>query len=143
MRSRESQADVSLCLVPKGEDEMSVTLIVQDSDLDIRASVRFDRWDGPRAQYVWTIESLTSPEITATGDDLRLGPFDRNCQDAEALATLLGFFGAYCDAVQYERRSGRESDNSDLFPETLRDLADVTDSDALAMLALGIYSEER
>lgn len=121
------------------------TLILDDAvNSGLTASVSFDRWDGDRPQYAWHITITAAPEdqlCEVTGTDLRLGSCSQP-QDAEALETLLTFLSAYCEAIQYERRTGQESDNRRLFPEALRPWANATDPDAVTMLAQELYRNE-
>ena len=41
----------------------------------------------------------------------------------EMLGTMLTFLGAFAEAVNYETRTGRETENSDLFPDGLKEWA--------------------
>lgn len=95
-----------------------------------RYSVQFDRWDGDRPQFHWTIEC---DGITATGNDLRLGAATM-VSEGEALHSLLGFFSAFAEAVAYSR-GDRESDNLNLFPESLQGLAGALSADEVYLLA--------
>ena len=116
-------------------------LIVEDTSTGLRASVSFDRWDGDRAQYRWTLGTIGYPDDDTSGDDLRMGS-GAEPTDAEALHALLGFFGAYAEAVEYQQRTGTASDNAHLFPESLRDLAYGLGSDRLAMIAIEALGDE-
>jgi hypothetical protein len=73
--------------------------------------------------------------------DLRLGSC-KDPSDAEALATLLDFLGAFCESVQYERRTGTDGSSSDLFPAELKPWADATDADAIAILRRSILPND-
>lgn len=88
--------------------------------------VRFDRWDGEHAVYEWEIVPIdvtpTGPNPAFRGSDLRLGASDK-ASDAKALATLLGFLGAFAEAVDYSRHIREYVDNLELFPEALQDWA--------------------
>lgn len=123
---------------------MSALILDDAINSGLTVSVKFDRWDGDRPQYEYRIEISAAPEdqvCEVTGTDLRLGATDRP-SDAEALACLLDFLAAYCESVQYERRTGRESDNRDLFPAELRPWAEYTDSDSVAMLRAELLPNE-
>jgi hypothetical protein len=108
--------------------------------MDLAVRVSFDRWDGDHAQYAWTVQSLSTPDIRAAGTDLRLGA--GQLSDAAALRSLLDFLAAWIESRDYQRRTGTASDNHDLFPEALAPLADVLDSDRLAVLAEETFGRE-
>jgi hypothetical protein len=114
---------------------MTTVLTVSDRDLPLEVAVYFDRWDGDRAQYGYTIhvEGL----CTFDGDDLRLG-VTKKPRDSEALETLLSFIEAYVEAVQYPS----ESDNESLFPDLLRPWAKAVSPDALTTLRLSVFGLE-
>jgi hypothetical protein len=116
------------------------TLTIDAPDLDLRASVTFDRWDANHAQYAWCIESISDPTVSAAGTDLRMGSTDG---EAEALASLLVFLSAHAEAIAYERRNpDSEPDNLHLFPVALMPLSEVLDGDSLAVLADGLSPQE-
>ena len=117
---------------------MQPSLTIEAPALSLRASVTFDRWDGDRPQYAWRIEA---GEESAEGSDLRLGAFDRAGQDAEALATLLHFLGAYCDGRAYARRNGL--DPADVDSATLFHGLETydADGDSLTLLAWTIWND--
>ena len=67
----------------------TLTLDVPDGPITFR--VRFDRWDGPKPQFWYRIESgKASHEAT----DLRLGA-SATPSLSEALRSLVEFFGAF------------------------------------------------
>lgn len=105
----------------------------------LTVSVRFDRWDGDRAQFWYQVASDGN---THTGADLRLG----SGQDptlGDAMRCLLDFFGAFAEAVEYEQRSdGSESENGSLFSPGLRDVAYALGSDRIAMLARDVVASD-
>jgi hypothetical protein len=93
--------------------------------------VRFDRWDGSRAQYAWRIE--VDDQVYAD-TDLRMGD-SPTLNYADALASLLTFLGAFAESVEYTMRTGIDGDNMGLFPPGLREWAYAVGSDQFAMLA--------
>jgi hypothetical protein len=117
-------------------------LIVEDDSMGLRALVSFERWDSfdGKPVYGWSIMD-TSGVYGAGGSDLRLGSASEP-NDAEAMRALLSFFGAWIESIQYERRTGSESDNDDLFPAALRPFAECLDADAVAMLASSSVGED-
>jgi len=94
-------------------------------------TVQFDRWDGPHAQYRWTIIPPGMPIYS--GSELRMGASSQP-NDGQALATLLSFLGAFAEAVDVTRRAGIESDNLDMFPEQLQEWAYQVGSDEFSVL---------
>jgi hypothetical protein len=81
-------------------------------------SVTFDRFDGDRNQYIWRI-AQSDGKVIAEGDDLRSGS-GASVNHAETLASLCTFLSAYGEA----RRYGPQSDNYDLFPESVAEFAE-------------------
>lgn len=69
---------------------------------------RFDYWIDFDGQEVF-------------GSDLCSGV--GGCSLQSALASLLSFLGAFAESIGYETRTGRDSENSDMFPAILRDWA--------------------
>jgi hypothetical protein len=123
-------------------------LTIEEPEAGFAASVRFDRWDPAdpaRAQFEWRIWDLTSrtgsPGFDCSGADLRLGS-GADPNEAEALAGLLDFLGAFAEAVQHERRTGSRSEGSSLFPDGLRPLAEGLDSGALSLTAEALRGRE-
>lgn len=55
------------------------------------------------------------------GRDLKSGVQGGNLY--EGLTSLLGFLGAFAEAVAYEHRTGRQSENLDLFPSWMKEWA--------------------
>lgn len=82
-----------------------------------------------RTRYRWYID-LDGHEFT--GDDLQSGASGGSLQSG--LESLLSFMSAFGESVSYQRRTGREGDNADLFPAGLADWADIN-SDELGLLA--------
>lgn len=135
---------------------MPATLTIEDPDIPLRASVRFDRWDGfdGKAQYAWEIETMgpwLSASVRAQGSDLRIPARGVGASvgsghsiDAEALASLLSFLRAYVDSVQYEKRNPELApvEGTNMFPASLRPWAEVISSDAIAMLRIETFGEE-
>jgi hypothetical protein len=103
-------------------------------ELDRTDDTNFVRSDG-RWKYRYTISfagiavadaaAITSPSSTN----------DRPQPLATMLATLLTYFAAYVEALAHEDRTGRRSDNADLFPPACRSLAEALDADQLALWA--------
>ena len=113
-------------------------LTLDDPESGLSVSVEFDRWDLDRAQWHYVISA--GGEVLAEGSDLRDGA-GSPCE-ARALATLLGFLSAYAESVSWEARTGRESENASLFPESLRAAAEIVGSDGFAMLAESVEIRE-
>lgn len=65
-----------------------------------------------RAVFRWTV-SIPAGEFT--GDDLRSG-CGVNMEERDGMESLLSFLSAAAEAYSYSQRTGRESDNGDLFP---------------------------
>jgi hypothetical protein len=82
---------------------------------------------GGRTVFAYHIDT---PHFEHEGDDLSSPRDDLQ----EALATLLTFLSAAAEAYDYERRTGRQSDNSDLFPAEVAEWAHMH-SDEIGMLA--------
>ena len=117
----------------------SRTLTLQDPESGLTFAVAFDRWDMERPQWHYRV-SGPAGEIFAEGTDLRGGCASVPCE-SRALADLLGFIGAYAEAIEYERRTGSESDNRGLFPDSLADVAYQVGSDGFAILAESVELE--
>jgi hypothetical protein len=100
--------------------------------------VQFDRWDGPHAQYKWIVEVGGR---VYEGSDLRMGASSMT-NYAKALASLLGFLGAFAEAVSYSRSTDHISDNLDLFPGELQDWAYNVGSDQFSLLADDLGGDE-
>ena len=86
--------------------------------------------DDGRTRYRWHID-IAGQEYT--DDYLQSGCQGGSLQ--EGLESLLSFLGAFAEAIDYQQRTGRESDNSDLFPEGLAEWASQN-AEELAMLEL-------
>jgi len=86
------------------------------------------RGDCGRVRYRWHVD-LDGQEYT--GDDLQSGCQGGSLQ--EGLESLLSFLGAFAEAIDYQQRTERESDNAGLFPEGLAEWASEY-SDEIAML---------
>jgi hypothetical protein len=114
------------------------TLTFSHPEIPLTASVSFDRWDGDRPGFSWLVSSLDG---SATGSDLRLGSGSEPTL-GEALRCLLDFFAAFAESVEYARRTGRNDDNLDLFPETLQSAALAIGSDELTMIARDVVGSE-
>ena len=65
------------------------------------------------------------------GKDLHSGAGGGSLQ--EGLESLLGFLGAFAEAIAYQERSGQESENANLFPAGLADWA-AENADEIAVL---------
>lgn len=111
---------------------MDATLTLTIPEAPMIVDVRFDRWDGDRPQFGW---SITTDGGSQDGTDLRLGSGSEPSL-GDALRCLLDFFAAFAESVEYEHRSGAESSsNGDLFDRSLRELALALGSDTISMLA--------
>ncbi len=92
--------------------------------------------------FHWYIDVLKDGKaIEFAGEDFRLpmsaGSGDLSDFYRKAMASFLSFLQAFAEAVEYETRSGRKSDNSQLFPAGLRDWAvEFQDDIMLAQLEL-------
>lgn len=111
---------------------MARTLTLSDGDSGLDVSISFDRWDLDRPQWLYRISA--GGDVLAEGTDMRGGSGDSPCE-ARAMETLFGFLAAYAEALEYETRTGSESDNSDMFPDSLRSAAETIGSDGFFMLA--------
>lgn len=65
-----------------------------------------------RAVFRWTV---SIPAGKFSGDDLRSG-CGVNMAERDGMESLLSFLSAAAEAYSYSMRTGRESDNADLFP---------------------------
>ncbi len=110
---------------------MARTLTLSDGDSGLDVSISFDRWDLDRPQWLYVISA--GGEVLAEGTDMRGGSGDSPCE-ARAMETLFSFLGAYAEALEYEQRTGAKSDNSGLFPDSLRSAAETIGSDGFYLL---------
>lgn len=107
------------------------------TDLGLTIAVWFDRYDGDRSRYGYSIsDAAATPDEAplAEGTDLSM------CGDPdlpEAMRTLLTFYSAAVESYDYERRTGRKGENSDLFPKALLDLGISSDEVQYAASWLG------
>lgn len=85
--------------------------------------------DESRVRYRWHIDLSDGAEFS--GDDLQSGCCGGSLQ--QGFDSLLSFLGAFAESVGYTARTGRESENADLFPIGLADWA-TENSDEFAML---------
>lgn len=81
-----------------------------------------------RARYRYYIDT---PSFDYSKQDLKSGVGGGSLQSG--MESLLSFLGAFAEARAYEDRTGRESENSDLFPDELASWA-VEHSDEFSML---------
>ena len=88
---------------------------------------------------------IDTPTFEYSGGDLKSGVGNGTLQSG--LASLLAFLGAAAEAYSYTMRTGRESDNSDLFPAHVTEWA-YQHSDELSMIGCeldetpGLISDE-
>lgn len=79
----------------------------------------------PMVETEWTDNDLSEPACRTAGKS-------EDDNDRDMLRSLLSFLGAAIEGAEYRARTGRESDNEDLFPaemiDALRGLG-VTSSD--------------
>lgn len=59
----------------------------------------------------------------------------------EAMGAFLCFLSAFAEAIEYEFRTGRPSDNRDLFPRNLREWA-YLNSDEIGMLSYDLEEDD-
>lgn len=87
-----------------------------------------------RQRYHWRIDlSNFEPESEFEGDDLCSGVGGGSLQ--EGLESLLGFLGAFAEAIAYQERTGRKSENAGLFPAGLVEWASEN-ADEIVMMEL-------
>lgn len=84
---------------------------------------------GSRSRYTWTID-LPGGE-SFSGSDLQSGSWGGSLQSG--FESLLSFLGAFAESLSYSLRTGRETENGDLFPVGLRAWA-MTNSEEFSML---------
>ena len=92
-------------------------------------SIEYARANGHRQHYRYHIDLADGTEFT--GDDLSSGC---NHSLQSGLESLLSFLSACGESINYETRTGRESENGDLFPRNVGEWA-ARNSDELSMLA--------
>lgn len=108
--------------------------IGSDSFISVEV-VGYTRDGRERYQY-----SIDTPEFEHTDSDLSSGSgLGKGEQDG--LQSLLMFLGAAAESYRYERATGRESGNHDLFPGHVREWA-YEHSDEIDMLALELEEQE-
>ena len=88
-----------------------------------------------RTEYEYFIDGIETP---ISGTDIRSGCCGGSLQDG--LASLLSFLSAWVEAIQYEMRSDRTSENSDLFPDSLREWA-IGNSDEISMASIELEEQ--
>lgn len=97
--------------------EISARLLpaVRIGDSWISLDYRGDR------EFKWYIDT---PIGEFSGTDFR-GPACGDMDDfiRKSMESFLGFLDAFVEAIEYTRRTGRESENADLFPAELTDWA--------------------
>ena len=93
-----------------------------------------------RLVWQWYIDLPDGAEHTAA--DLATHP-QGNEEDSvrAALASLLSFLSACGEAISYQRSTGRESENADLFPPQVAEWADQS-SDEIGMVAWELEEED-
>lgn len=76
-------------------------------------------------------------------DNFRPGLLPRDEGDAvrDALGSVLSFVSAFAEAIEFETRTGCESENSDLFPDTMREWAHQN-SDEITDMAMQLEDED-
>lgn len=115
---------------------------------DIMFSVDYDAYDGERWGYRWTIAHRETafgyaPSKLQTGTDLHSGACSEDNPDtlSRMLGTLLSFVGAYLEALDYESRTGEESENGRLFNAKVASALSESSSDEVAMWAMEVEGE--
>ena len=89
-----------------------------------------------RARYHYHIDT---PDWEYTGDDLKSGVGGGSLESG--MESLLSFLSACGEAVAYSRRTGRESENADLFPPHVAQWC-YQNSDELSLLQFEISESE-
>jgi hypothetical protein len=120
----------------------SPKLTLDEPRYGLRFSVQFDRVIFDRPQFYYWVsafdpQGFTEPVELDQGDTLQLGAAHGADELSEALSMLLDFVGAYCEALDYQRRTGTESDNGSMFSAELGSAIESAgfSSDDAAMLA--------
>ncbi len=96
--------------------------------------------DDGRTRYRWFIDlgdDYNGDDFE--GDDMQSGTQGGSLQSG--LESLLSFLSAFGESVAYTRRTGRPSDNADLFPAGLAEWAD-SNSDELSTFAMELEETE-
>lgn len=101
-------------------------------------SIEYDGWtnDG-RRQYQYHVDI---PGYSHSNNALSSG-IVLNASLQSGLESLLTFLGAFAESVQYSERTGRESENGDMFPSELREWA-TENSDEFTMIQLELEESE-
>lgn len=103
---------------------------------DAEISLWIDDQDADgRYRWAYYLDLPDQPEHY--GNDLS----GRTCDPHEMMATLLAFLEAAGEAYAYTQRTGRESDNADLFPAAVAEWA-YMHSDDLAMARMELEGDE-
>ena len=89
-----------------------------------------------RARYCYHIDT---PDWEYTGADLKSGAGGGSLESG--MESLLSFLSACGEAVAYSRRTGRESENADLFPPHVAQWCHQN-SDELSILQLEVSEAE-
>ena len=89
-----------------------------------------------RARYRYHIDT---PDWEYTGDDLKSGVGGGSLESG--MESLLSFLSACGEAVAYSQRTGRESENADLFPPHVAQWC-YQNSDELSLLQFEISEAE-
>ncbi len=97
------------------------------------AHVMLDR----RQAYRWFID-LPNGDKEFQSEDLCSGVGGGTLQ--EGLESLLSFLGAFADAIEFQNRTGEESENADLFPAGLVQWA-IENADEFSVLECQLQEE--
>lgn len=108
-------------------------LRIADAEISI-CIIDYDHASG-RWQWAYYINYALGQEHY--GDDLS----GHTCDPHEMMGTLLVFLEACAEAYAYTQRTGRESDNADLFPPAIAEWA-YLHSDDLAMARMELEGDE-
>ncbi len=99
---------------------------------DAFISIEYDDiTDDGRQRYQYHIDL---PDFVYSANDLCSGRGRGGGTLQNGLESLLNFLSAAAESYSYEQRTGRESDNADLFPSQITKWA-ANNSDELSMLA--------
>jgi hypothetical protein len=77
-----------------------------------------------------TLQLTPTPIFEYVADDIQSGIGGGTVE--EGLRSLMSFLSAFAEAIGYEDRTGRKSENSDLFPKELREWAHQHNNDISA-----------
>ncbi len=95
----------------------------------VEISIEYAYIKNSRQAYRYFIDGVTECGFRST--DLQSGARGGTLQ--KGLETLLGFLGAFAEAVAYQPQTGQELENANLFPAELEDWA-IENVDEISMM---------